>query len=615
MKIDRKYFFLGFILLITLVSYWPVFQNHSFVWDDDGYITNNLLIKSFHLKEIFTSNVMGNYHPFTVLVLAVEYFLFGLDATGYHIVNLILHLLNVLLVYLAVHQLSRKPDVALIAALLFGIHPIHVESVAWASGLKDLLFVFFFLSSWILYLKYIISSNRYFYYISLFLFLLSLLSKAMAVSLPLVLLLTDFYRGRKMSRSVWMDKIPFLFLAFLFGILAVVTQKSSGNISVLGFSVPQQLSFACYGFADYLVKLVLPFKLSAFYPYPVSHPDAFPVFWYTYFLVIILFASLMYYAYRNNRKIFFGMVFFAITIFLVLQWLPVGKAIMADRYCYLSSIGIFFLAGEGIIFLRNSKLKWTAIILLIVLTVFFAGKTYIRTSVWKNDITLWSDVMAKFPKAPVSYMNRGIALAKLNKSDKAADDFTKAIELDTQYSKAYFNRGNIYLKEQHPDLALQDFNKAIELNPGYSQAYFNRGNIYTDTEEFDKALQDYSRAIRLNPGEFQVYTNRGIVFSMKKEYKNAITDFDKAISLNPKDADAWFNRGNALNMERRYDEAINSFSKTIALRPQDAEAYYYRGLTAYYSGSRDAAVGDFRKAAGLGYKPAEDFLRILSNQP
>ncbi|HET6767293.1 MAG TPA: glycosyltransferase family 39 protein, partial [Chitinophagaceae bacterium] len=221
------YYCLFIILLISVVIYLPVYNNKFLAWDDDVYIKNNPLIYSINLKDIFSQYVMGNYHPLTILTFAVEYQFFGLNETGYHAVNLFLHLTNVVLVFYSINLLINKPTVALITALLFGIHPLHVESVAWAAELKDLLYTFFFLASYILYLKYLTNQQKKLYIFSLLLFCLSLLSKAMAASLPVVMLLTDYFKGRKINAKTLLEKGPFILLSIGFGIVAIWAQKSS----------------------------------------------------------------------------------------------------------------------------------------------------------------------------------------------------------------------------------------------------------------------------------------------------------------------------------------------------------------------------------------------------
>jgi protein O-mannosyl-transferase len=653
MRTDRSVWILGLVLLTTLISYWPVLHNGSFVWDDEGYITNNPLVQSFQFKEIWSANVMGNFHPLTVLVLAIEYFFFGMNATCYHIFHLLLHLLNVLLVYTLVVQLSRKKDAALVAALLFGIHPMHVESVAWLSELKDLLYAAFFIGSWILYLKYLDDSKRKRYFIALFLFLLSLLSKPAAVVLPVILLLTDFYQGRKLTKSIWIEKIPFFILSFIFGILTLSTQKTSGNLPGLDFTVLQQLTLACFGFISYLVKILFPFQLSAFYPYPVSNQGAFSVFWYVYPVILFTAAICVFYSLRKTKLIFFATVFFTITLFLVLQWMPVGKAIMADRYSYIPSIAVFFLAGEGFHHLWTKKLKWLSILILIVFMLFFSVKTFSRCSVWKNEITLWDDVLSHFNNVPLAWLNRGIAYAKINELDKAIDDISKAIQLDSDYSKAdrnlakaYYNRGNMYMNNRELNKAVYDFGKSIEINPENPRVYYNRGNVFSDLQEYEKALTDYSKAIELDPSDAKPYINRGMVYGSLKQFDKALNDFEKAekvspnseetlfnrgllymnmgnyenaiqtfskfLQLNPQDGEALYHRGYLLFLVKKYPEAIVDFSEVIQMNPDDPRCLFYRGLARYYSSEQQAAEQDLKQAAEMGYSPAQDFIRALS---
>jgi hypothetical protein len=321
----KYYVPLAIILVLSFIVYLPVLQNGLIDWDDHVYIKNNPLIHSFNLKEIFSQYVSGNYHPLTILTFAIEYQFFGLNETGYHAVNLLLHLLNVLLVFYTVFLLSDKVGVALLASLLFGIHPLHVESVAWAAELKDLLYTLFFLASYIFYLKYLKNPKRKLYIFAILLFLASLLSKAMAASLPVVLLLTDYFKGRKINKEIILEKVPFFLLAITFGVVALIAQKSSGAIADIEiFTFPQRIVFASYGFITYLLKLILPLQLSAFYPYPIASGGDIPVLYYFYVLFFSGFAAFVIYSLRFSKKIFFGTGFFAVTVFLVLQLLPVA---------------------------------------------------------------------------------------------------------------------------------------------------------------------------------------------------------------------------------------------------------------------------------------------------
>src|SRR4030095_1705332 len=419
---------LAIIMGLTILIYLPVF-NAGFAYDDVNYIQKNPLIRSIDLNRIFTENVMGNYHPLTMLIFSIEYQFFGLDATGYHVVNLLLHLANILLVFYFILLLCNKPWVALVAALLFGIHPLHVESVAWISELKDLLYTSFFLGTLIFYLKYLNDAEKKYYFIALLLFLFSLLSKAMAASLPVVLLLIDYFKRRKIAGRVIVEKIPFFLLAVIFGVVAVFAQQISEAVQEIStYTFLQRIVFACYGFINYLWKLILPFNQSVFYPYPIKGGTALPSYYYLYPILLIAIAALIIYSRKFSNKIFFAIAFFTVTIFLVLQLLPVGDAVMADRYSYIPSIGLFYLFGEAFNYLWNKRYKVPVIAILGLFALFFCVRTFQRTGVWKNDLTLFSDVIDKYPTVAIAYNNRGSFLWDEKKYDEALVDYNKAIE-------------------------------------------------------------------------------------------------------------------------------------------------------------------------------------------
>lgn len=590
---------LALIILITIIAYLPVFHNGLLAWDDEGYIKYNPLVWSFNLKEIFSQNVMGNWHPVTILVLATEYHLFGLSPAGYHAVNLLLHLLNVLLVFFAVYLLCNKAPIALITALLFGIHPLHVESVAWIAELKDLLYTFFFLASLIFFLKYTKDKQMKYYLYSLLLFLVSLLSKAMAASLPLVFILTDYFKGRRIDKKTLIEKAPFFLLALIFGVVAIMAQKSTGATQLTtNFTFPQRIVFASYGFISYLIKLVFPLNISSFYPYPLIK-DGIP---FLYYACLILLAGLIAYTIYSRRftnKILFGIGFFTITVLLVLKLLPVGKAIMADRYSYIPSIGIFYLAGEGFLFLWNKPLRWPAVAVLGLSAMLFSVKTYARCGVWKDDMALWNDVISRDQHVAEAYYNRAILFMNEKRNDEAVKDFNRVIELEPGYANSYNGRGVILTGEKRNSEAVSQFNKAIELNPNYADAYNNRGFALMNDKRMDEAMRDFNKAIELKEGYAEGYYNRGTAFVNQGKADEAIRDFTKAIELNPAYTEAFNNRGSLYVNLGKYPEALKDLNRAIELKAGNAEAYYNRGIL--FSGQRknDEALKDFSKAIEL----------------
>ncbi len=602
------------ILLLSFIAYLPVFQN-GFVWDDDLYIQSNTLIQTLNLKNIFSENVAGNYHPLTILVFAIEYQLFGLNETGYHAVNVGIHLLNVVLVYYVVFMLSRKQGVALVTSLLFGIHPLHVESVAWASELKDLLYTFFFLASYSFYLRFITGGQKKFYVIALLLFLFSLLSKAMAVSLPVVFLLTDYFIGREINARLLLEKAPFFIPAFIFGAIAVSVQKDAGATDMILLPVYQRIVFACYGFTNYLIKLIVPFSLSAYYPYPIKGGEQIPARYFFYLFLAAGVLLYMVYSLRISRKIFFGIGFFVVTVFLVLQLLPVGGAVMADRYSYIPSIGIFYLLAEGLYQLWLRKVQWVVTALLGIASLSYTAITYDRCQVWKDGISLWSDVIDKNPGVAMAYCNRGIDLAKKERNAEALSDFNQAILLKNDYAKAYSNRGLIFKIDRKYNEAIGDFTRALTLNPDYISPLYNRGLVLKYVQKYDEALKDFNRVIDLKPDYAEAYNARGIVFSNTAQYEKAVSDFLKAVALQNNYPEAYVNLGNVYSRQKLYTKAIGYYSKAIELNSALSDAYFNRGLAQFNSGKMPESCTDLKQAATLGHPQAKNALeQICSNR-
>jgi len=384
------------ILLITYLAFSPSLKNGFTNWDDNEYVATNNLVKSLsgdNIKKIFDTNnfISFNYHPITILSLAIDYKLSGFDPKTYHLTSLLFHLANTLLVFWFVFLLSEKKImVAAVVSILFGIHPMHVESVAWIAERKDVLYVFFFMGSLIVYLKYIQQQGMQkimLYVLLLLLFLLSILSKAMAIVLPVVLLLIDYYKGRKLDRTLVLEKLPLFALSLLFGLLAVHIQSKGAIANFAVFTFLQRICFVSYGIVNYVYNVFVPIHLSAFYPYPSLVDGHIPsVFYFTPFIVIVLLGAVIYLV-KKNKVVFFGFAFFMITIVMVLQFISVGKAIMADRYSYLSYVGLFFIIAMGYDWLQNNTdNKWdvykkVSSVLLGALLVFFFYQTYNRTKV------------------------------------------------------------------------------------------------------------------------------------------------------------------------------------------------------------------------------------------
>jgi len=562
------------IAAVTFIVYLTALKNGFTNWDDQVYVTDNPLLRdlSFEgLKKLILVNLAGNHHPLTLLSLALNYSIFSLNASSYHTVNVILHIINCLLVFYFIYKLTgHKMEIAFITALLFGIHPMHVESVAWIAARKDVLFTLFFMLGLITYVKFVKQLRmKWLLYTGIF-FILSLLSKPAAIIFPVVLFLLDYYLKRKTDLRSVLEKIPLLIISLAFGILTLASQY---NVGALGekqvYTVFQKLLFASYSLLVYLVKAIIPVHLSTFYPYPdVKEMPA--LFYVAPFIVLGIIATVIIY-FRRNRTLVFGLLFFLVNVAMVLQLISFGNAILAERYTYVPYIGLFFIIGSGMSFLMRTKekkiLQWKtpALILLFLFATTAAICTFQRNKVWKDSETLWGDVIEKFPGNSIGYYNRGVYYSTTSQYDKAIPDYTKAISIRANYYESYYNRAQAYRLTGQDHKAIPDYSQAMTIRPNEIKPHLNISVAYSNVNEYAKALEECNKAVQLQPENYETWQFRANAYFYLKEFKSAITDYSKTIELNPGYADAWFNRAVAYGKLGDKKNALHDLLKSQEL--------------------------------------------------
>jgi tetratricopeptide (TPR) repeat protein len=611
------------ILTITFIAYLPTFQNEFTNWDDYEYVVKNFKMRNLgveSIKAFFSDIHMGNYHPLTMLSLAIDYHISGLSPNMYQFTNILLHLINTTLVFWLVLLLlnhihyKRSIEIAIITAVLFGVHTLHVESVSWVSERKDVLYSMFFLFSLIAYVKYVIEKKNKFYFYSLILFLLSLLSKGQAVSLAVTILAVDYLFSRKLlSRKVILEKIPFFALALAFGFIAIYAQQSGESIHVKEVSyVNERILFACYGFIMYIFKLIIPLRLSAYYSYPDEIHGSLPVeFWFYLVAVVALIVLFIYLFKKQKRVLVFAFLFYVMNIFLVLQLLPVGNAIMADRYSYIPSIGFFFLIGIGYSYVvdRSKNIRVLVIFIMIAYVILLAFMTSSRIRIWHDSLTLWNNVISRHDNFSIPYINRGSAKEELDDYEGALEDYNKAISLSPELFLSYNNRGNIFYRLKDFEGALKDYNKAISLNSNYYLAYDNRGTVHLEFGNIGDAIKDYNKAVSLNPDFDETYYNRGVAKARLGDFQAALIDYDKAIEINDKSINAYHNRG-LLKGQQLGDlqGALSDFNTLIKLKPSESSYYDSRGIVNSLLGQHNRALDDFDMAIKLNFNNVNAYL-------
>jgi len=614
-------------ILIAIASTFVVYFNSIFYafilnWDDGGYVVVNDVIHKItweNIKIIFTTFDKGNYHPLTTMMYAFEYYLVGESPMLFHINNLIIHLVNVYLVFLLVFKISKKTELAFIVCLFFGIHPMHVESVAWISERKDVLYTMFFLLSVLSYYKftYIKNTAKKHYIGAIVFFFLALMSKSAAVVLPVVLLVIDYYLKRKVNLKLFTDKIPFFLLAFLFGILAILSQHSAGAIQDLTpmFTIPERFMLASYALLGYIIKLFAPFELTAMYPYPQRVGNLMPTLFYIAPFVVLALGVVVFLLRKNFRFVVFGVFFYVVTVALVIQLLPVGGALMAERYTYVPYIGLFFIIGHFFINVKENKneliKKYTGIFtfVLVSLAIFWSVVSFQRIKKWENGEILFTDVIEKYPNLPFAYNNRGYLYYRFLKNyDKALADFNKCIQIDSTFDKAFSNKAVLLYNTDRQQEALINFNKCLKLKPNNTDALIGRANTLSFLKQYQEALPDYNTYIQLKPDDEKAYLWRATALYNVKNYDAALKDIEVSFRYNAQNPEAYYWRGLIYYQQKKYKECIEDFNVAIRLNPKKSEIYTWRGLAFYYTKDYDKAITDYTKSIEINAKDAPAYV-------
>jgi len=628
-------FYIILLICITLLVFSNIFNNQFTNWDDGDYITENAYIKDFSakgVKEIFSAIVSWHYHPLTLLSLAFDYHLWGANPRGFVAVNLLFHLLNVLLVFLIFKRFTKRHDMAFIVALIFAIHPMKVESVVWLSERKDVLYMFFYLLTVYNYLKYISTQYIKKYLLYAFIFgLLSFLSKALAASLPLILLLFDYMYRRTDYKRIILEKIPFFILALVFGIVAIKAQSTAvPNAQPL---LDRPFLFT-YALSFYIIKFFAPLFQSPLIMFPEKIGLFLPIKYYLSFLIIPVIGIVIYKLKSFRRELIFAFSFFLLAMILILIKFPIGPAYMAERYTHLPYLGMAFLIALSYKTALSKYSKKTIWLILLPWLLFLGVKTYVHNNIWKNSYNLWTCAIEHNDRNLIAYNNRGFALSSEGKHKEAIKDFDKALAIDNKYEKAYENRA--FSKNETGDTlgALADYTEILKLKPQKITAYSNRATLFEMTGDFDSALKDYikivsldsanaeayfkmgwcyyktnnlteainayTKAIALKPNYETAYNNRGIVRFEMNDIEGALKDYYKSLEINPNNIETYNNIGSIKNQQADYHGAIVEFSKIIALKPEIIAPYENRGYSKYMLGDKEGACADWLKASQLG---------------
>ena len=618
LRMRDKYKILFVIAGLTtavLAVFWQV-RGFEFVnYDDDKYVSKNEHILSGLTIEnvawVFTSEHCGNWHPITGLSHILDCEFFGANPGRHHLVSLMFHLVNTLLIFVILRRMTGALWASAFVAAVFGLHPLHVESVAWISERKDVLSTLFWLLATAAYFRYVRRPSIGHYIMTLVFFALGLMAKPMLVTLPFVFLLLDYWplgrlkNGRQIYHLIW-EKIPFFVLSAISSVITFTFQKGAGAVvGIQFFPLTGRIANAVVSYAGYIGKIIWPVNLAVFYPYLGHEPAVWQVF-----VAAALLLTMTIVVIRLGGKYRYlpvGWFWYLGTLVPVIGLMQTGEQSMADRYTYIPLTGLSIAVAWGV---NDLAAKWNyrkialwilSFIIILILTV----SARFQAGYWRDSMTLFSRAIRTTGGNYLAYYGIGTVYFDKGAYDAAVAAYTDAIKINSRYVAAYNNRGTAYSQGKGAyDLAISDFNEALEISPRFAAAYYNRANAYAEGKgAYDQAISDYSKAIELNPQYTAAYNNRGNTYAVKGAFDLAISDYSKVIEINPRDAEAYANRGNAYKSRGKYDLAISDYNKVLAIIPRDARACFSKAGAYDEAGRKKEAIEAYKEF--IRYAPAQ----------
>lgn len=573
------------ILVIVAIAYSNSLRNGILNFDDIEYFTNYpevLKLSWSNITTYFSKHYVLMYQPLPILTFAINEAYSGMNTFPMHLLNLLFHLGNIILIYRFIFLLRNNKGEALIIALIFGLHPMNVEAVSWISARSSGMYVFFFLlglNNYLLYIKKQLPV-KHILLAGLF-FIISLFSKAQAVTFPLVLVLIDYLHERKLfSQKVILEKIPFFILSIVFGIIAISDKSTMQNLTegmLINYNAVDMIFLASWSFVFYLLKFLIPVNLCSVYVYPPKTDGMLPV---TYYLSAVVLAGLIYLICRSrkDRWLLFSAGFFIAVISINIQLIPSRLFIVTERYGYLPYVGLMLLVIILVERWRSKNIStlWIAGALYLV---FFSFSVYSRNKVWENDLTLMNDIISKNPEVPYIY-------------------------------RAYGIRGLFEINNGMPQQGINDFTKAIAIFPSDGKTYINRALTYSRMNNNAAAVSDLDSAAKLSPTRPEIFSYRSIILYQIGKTEQAWKDCNKCIELDSNFVDCYITRGTIAFSRPDYNQSIADFTKAIALQPTSNVAYKNRGQVYLQLNDKEKSCADFQKAADLGNADAYQLQQI-----
>ncbi len=603
------------LVVVTVLAYQPAWNGKP-IWDDNAHITKPELRSLGGLARIWTEpGAAQQYYPLVHSFFWVEYRLWGDRTLGYHLINILLHAGCALLLA----KILRRLDVpgGWLAAAIFALHPVEVETVAWITELKNTLSGVCCLGAALVYLNFDRERKRTFYAGALCLFILGLMSKTAIATLPATLLVLFWWkRGRLSWRRDVLPLLPFFVVGIAAGLFTAWMERRfiGAEGSEFNFPTIERCLIAGRAFWFYLGKLFWPANLVFIYPrWNVSQT----VWWqYLFPAAALLLLAGSWRWRRRSRGPLAGLLFFAGTLFPALGFFnvyPFRFSFVADHFQYLAGIGPITLATAGMTaafgLLEKGK-PFLKPVLCGALLVPLGILTWQQCGMYADVETLWQTTIRLNPNCWMAYNNLGLALFQKGQVGEAITHYQKALQIKPDYAEAHNNLGNALLKKGKVDEAITHYQKALQIKPDYAEAHNNLGNALLKRGEVDEAIVHFQAALQIKPNYAEAHNNLGSALLKKDEVDEAIEHFQEARHIEPDNAEACYNLGIALFQKGEVDEAIVHFQAALQIKPDDAEAHINLANALFQKGEVDEAITHYQKALHIEPDDAEVHINL-----
>jgi protein O-mannosyl-transferase len=616
----------------VIVAYGQVWR-HDFVnLDDPTFVTDNDWVRQGvtlgGVVWAFTSTLAANWHPLTSMSHMVDYQIFGMNAGGHHLTNVALHVVNTLLLFVVLRRMTGTTGRSALVAFLFGLHPLHVESVAWIAERKDVLSTTFLFLALGAYERYTRQPTLGRYAAVLVAFALGLMSKPMLVTFPFLLLLLDFWplgrllvpgaaapaerRGRDarpLGRLV-LEKLPLFALSVAISIVTLVAQQDAMG-SVEDYPLSLRLMNASLAYVRYARKMFWPVDLAIFYPYDTRISP-----WLAGgALVLLLGVSIVAIrAYRTRPALTVGWLWYVGGLVPVIGIVQVGRQALADRYSYVPLVGLFIAIvwmAADLLERPRPAWRWTAVGAIVAVCLV---TTTMQVSYWRDSVTLFGHALAVTRDNYMAYLQVGAQLDADGKPSEAARYYSDALRVKPDYAEAHNNLGLLLAKGGDPAAAMQHYDAALRFDPAYPDAHYNRGLLLHRTGNPRAAAKEYGQVLALKPSYAKAHSNLGLILYEQGDLDGARAHLAEAVRVRPDFVDARINYGVVLRAAGQVDAAVAQDMEALRLAPSSAQAHFNLANVLAQRGDVDAAARHYREAVRLkpDYDAAREMLERLT---